>query len=595
HLNLYKNDFLEEQDKILLTKQWLDDQKNNILLVFDNVDSMPLIESYLPYSADVIINSRKQQDLNPIQIGGMTDSESVKLLLKLTANKFKQEEYLQLSKNLNNFPISIAQAGLYIKSTKISIQEYLNLFDIAKKQLSAANNKNLPANDFSINSSWNIILKEVDGHHNSSRIMDLLNFCAFCHFRNIPKTFLMQYLYGVTGREQELALNELLFFLQKHSLVKVNAHAISIHHLIQDRIQESLKPEDRVKLLKNILRSISELYPLNKIYGKKHDTLKVLFYNMENLYLHKNNMAKEDAILLVDMMASIRFSMGDNLEAIKLFKEVLVMRKSFFNSKINEDIVENIANIGKVNYQLYNHDNEAKLFLNEALNLQLMLYENPDHINIAGTLKYLARIERNLGNYNKAKELLAEAYRIGLAHYKDENSIKIIEYSVDMAAVEQAMGNNSKAKAMLESDLRRLKLYYDSKLHPRIAQVLWILGLSEKGLGNYEVASETLQRSLQIHMMFLSKKTDAWFYKLYEIAEVEVILGNYNKAKSLLEQALELKTSYKHEKDYLAKAKILELLSDIEDLLGNTVESEKLASENLSIRSSIMIENNNIY
>ena len=76
-LEIIRNDM-----EIEVVKNWLNRQKN-LLLVFDNVPNIEIIEKYLPIKGNIIVTSRNYKIPSAIGIDGMEEPEALALLQNL--------------------------------------------------------------------------------------------------------------------------------------------------------------------------------------------------------------------------------------------------------------------------------------------------------------------------------------------------------------------------------------------------------------------------------------------------------------------------------------------------------------------------------
>ena len=136
---------LEERAKQVLT--WLDSEGNdNWLLIFDNVDRAPSdidgfdIQAYFPARdiGSILVTTR----LASLPIDGhrrsllpMSLNQSSMLLRSYVLNIRSTEAELKLLDSLAGLPLALSQAGRFISTLNIDIEEYLGLYNSSKVEV----------------------------------------------------------------------------------------------------------------------------------------------------------------------------------------------------------------------------------------------------------------------------------------------------------------------------------------------------------------------------------------------------------------------------------------------------------------------------
>lgn len=110
-------------------KTWL---KNNTgwLLVFDNIPSLEKLTPYLPDHNDngfVLITSRSKYwgTIPKLEIGPMSEIDSVNLFKKILTNEENDETLIELANKLACIPQELIKAAIYIEQACIPAAEYL--------------------------------------------------------------------------------------------------------------------------------------------------------------------------------------------------------------------------------------------------------------------------------------------------------------------------------------------------------------------------------------------------------------------------------------------------------------------------------------
>jgi tetratricopeptide (TPR) repeat protein len=138
--------------------------------------------------------------------------------------------------------------------------------------------------------------------------------------------------------------------------------------------------------------------------------------------------------------------------------------------------------------------------------------------------------------------------------------------------------HNLKTKQLLEENLTNLRRYYGEN-HEKIARILVYLGNFHRGLGDYEKAKNLLEQSLLIY-----KKNPNYVRSAKALGYLGAVyrdLGEYKKAKVLLEQSLVIYEKYSP--NHIGHAWILAYLGNIYMILGDYEKAKMLLEQSLMI------------
>jgi len=137
---------------------------------------------------------------------------------------------------------------------------------------------------------------------------------------------------------------------------------------------------------------------------------------------------------------------------------------------------------------------------------------------------------------------------------------------------------NHKAKQLLEENLAHLRQHYGEN-HVKMARILTYLGNFYRGQGDYEKAKSLLEQSL---MIYKTKPHDMRSAKaLGYLGSVYRDLGDYKKAKVLFEQSLLLYEQYPE--NHIGHAWALVHLGNIHMILGDYKKAKLLLEQSLTI------------
>ena len=127
-------------EQIKAVKDWLE-AHNKWLLVFDNAPEPKAIHNYVPTKrmGHVIITSRHHDwsaTTIPLEVNAWNQEESLNYLKKrLNFSKEQKDKAKELTKELGNLPLALAQAAGYIVETQIDVETYLQIFKTKRREL----------------------------------------------------------------------------------------------------------------------------------------------------------------------------------------------------------------------------------------------------------------------------------------------------------------------------------------------------------------------------------------------------------------------------------------------------------------------------
>jgi len=347
-LGLIKND-IGKEEKIATVKNWLNSQES-LLLVFDNVPDMEIIEKYLPQKGDVIITSRNYKIPSAIEIDGMVESEALELLKNLISDPKCEDKCADLVKKLDYLPLAISQAGAYIEQNKITIDKYMKLYK--EEQATLLSSDVMPVSDkhMPVYITWSLSLREIKEKDKTGKAIELLNLIAFCNFVDIPKSLLIEYLYGTTDSKTEMEFNKIISFLRQYSLLKIASDTIAIHNLVQDCVRANMEQQEKKIILKNAIISVKKIYPMENNEAKDYELVKTLLPHMDSLLVHskKEHVKQQDIVQLIIYTADCYNRLGGYLRARILSEEALSIQESYYGTRKHIEIANTINNLGRI-------------------------------------------------------------------------------------------------------------------------------------------------------------------------------------------------------------------------------------------------------
>ena len=612
----------------------------NWFLIFDNFEKFIDIQKYFPSNSDtwgvgkIIITTRDDNIKNnnhvnnilPIEV--LEDSEKLALFISIIKkgdnHQFtaaEKEEMQKFLKALPPFPLDIATASYYLKTTNLSYEDYLKYLKEYNKDFEFAQENLLKEASEYTKTRYGIITLSLGRLINIHKdFAELLLFISLLDSQNIPRDLLSSY-------KAEPVVGNFIYHLKKHSLITNESlhssqtiqtfsihrstQAISLAYLIKTL---NLKKDN--KLIKLITDSLEKFID-NAIDGEDFIKMKLLVNHCNAILTHKNLFNEETITKIIGDLGGIHFYLSEYKEAQK------ILEKYFVNLDNNKDINSlNLAKValylGCVYKELEEYEKTTKLIEKSLPIHKSNLPKN--YSRYARALRYLGDTYREQGYFVKAKESLEECYTI-YQKYLPKNHIGVAWSLASLGNTQEDLGNYKEAKNLLEQALTIYKINC-SQNHLGTARLLIYIGNTYKNLGDYEKAKVMFEKSLKIYQKYLPEghvditvgfihlgniyadlgkyKTakeifekllftyeknhprfcDAWV--LFYLGNIHKNLGDYEKAKIMFEQSLKIYQKYLPE-DHVDTMWVLAYLGNVEIDLGHYEQAKQLLEKSLNI------------
>lgn len=261
------NKDMTDQQKIFNVKKWLEEQEN-ILLVYDNIEDMNLLEKYLPNTGHILVTSRNYNVSNGVELDTMNLEEATELFNNITPTHIQQttdykNNLKSLLQELGFLPLTLSQAAAYISENMMQISEYLSIYNTERDNL-LSHQISLPMDQHeSTYISWDISFDKIMQLSDSKELLNILNIIAYCNPSHIPKMLIKQYLYESVDSAADIKLNALLGILRKYSLIRVATDTISVHKLVHTWLKSKVCKNRRIDLIHGLIKAINNIYNWN--------------------------------------------------------------------------------------------------------------------------------------------------------------------------------------------------------------------------------------------------------------------------------------------------------------------------------------------
>jgi transcriptional regulator with XRE-family HTH domain len=251
------------------------------LLVFDNVENVSLLKSFLPTARQsaLLITTRLHSldGLAPmLEVSPLSPEEGLHFLLRRAGliepgaplESVPVEQLCSaraLVEAMDGLPLALDQAGAYIEDTGCSLADYLALFQSSPVHLLDERAAHVE-HPLSVSKTFALAFEQLERHNSAAA--ELLIVCAFLAPDAIPETLFIEGASSLGSTLEELSSDPLAFqhalkALLSFSLIqrKATAHTLTIHRLVQVMMRERLSEtarrnwETRVLLISIIIGS----------------------------------------------------------------------------------------------------------------------------------------------------------------------------------------------------------------------------------------------------------------------------------------------------------------------------------------------------
>ena len=175
----------------------------------------------------------------------------------------------KLAEKLGGLPLALEQAGAYIKSLRCSLTQYLELYDKQRLRLlnqkKAAHVSEYDSNErLAVATTWHLNFKHIEQTVDDGKAASrFLNASAFLNPNEIQKDIinvgepLVEDVEFYECVKTTLGRYHVLMLLTDFSLfTETLSSSLSVHHLVQEVIQESLNEEEKVQSIVDAVRML---------------------------------------------------------------------------------------------------------------------------------------------------------------------------------------------------------------------------------------------------------------------------------------------------------------------------------------------------
>ncbi len=523
---------------------WLE-QNGGWLLVFDNAQEPEDLKDYLPRTGrgHVIITSRNPNwggTAKPLLVDVFSREESIEFLQSRTGQHGGADA---LADALGDLPLALEQAAAYILATKITLADYLELFQTRRNELWKDEKKPESYRE-KVETAWTVSMNRVK--EEAAVGADLLNLCAFLAPDDIPrKLFSDGNGHLPESLADKLAVNRAVDTLQRYSLINATPESLSVHRLVQTVTRDRLSNEERKIWGEAAVLLVANSFPQG--IDDPQTWPECSFMLPHALAVSKHVVRLEDVHESYSRLLNqvgIYLGMRAEFDASKVaFDKALATFEAFNGSYSNHPgMAKVLGNLGNVLRQKGNFE-EAKISYEKALEIKKAIYgHDSNHPDVASTLMNLGTVLSDNRDPDGAKSCFDKAIAIYNDVYgPDSNHIDVALALINLGSVLLASNNLAEAE---KSYGRALSIYEEvygpESNRPDVASAVHGFGEVLFAKGDFDGAKECYAKALSIYKEiygFDSSHPDV-ASTFVGLGNVLVQKGDVDGAKECYEKAL---------------------------------------------------------
>ncbi len=518
--------------------------KGRVLIIFDSASSYTHVVDYLPSQhlpASTVITTRDDQlwseHFKPLSIGIFSEEESLEFLSKVLDNPhYDLQDAKRLAEELGHYPLGLAQAAGYIKTTNISIDTYIQLFKQKRSNKKALLDKKPLATDPHMDTIWvtvNMCIEQLI----DVLPLKILPIVAYLAPEQPLSTTLFRY--WINDQEQ---CNQAISMLRKTSLFENSndEQCIRMHQLVQEIIRLNHDQGTTNDLLLVIAKFVEHNFIEEHQPQVTENNRKRLLPHVLQLIHHLQGQSEFQSNQFQGVFGPLAYSagycyriLGESKQAAILFEQALTAHQ-----QIGSDIriASSQQALGCVLGKMGDVEREEEL-LNLALERRKKIFGST-HSEVATVQINLANCLHARGRDKEALDILLPALTV-IERFSSPNDPDLAIALIGLANIyshneqfEQALSSLVRARTIIER-------CYNPE-HPQVANVLGNLAEAYEDLGQYDLHAQYAFEALGIFEKAFGKDRPEVAGQLNNCSKIFARDQNFKKQSEYIERALKI-------------------------------------------------------
>jgi tetratricopeptide (TPR) repeat protein len=562
-LNLPERHDHEQQRVISAVLRWLNTH-SDWLLVFDNVEDIELVKSFLPSSrgGSLLFTSRRKAlgiTAQALNLHQMTLEEGMRLLLhrarllEPTASLEQLDEHeraaaQELVTLMDGLPLALDQAGAYIEETQCRLSDYLHLFQASSLDL-LDEREGYADHPISVARTFTMIFERLE--HDQPLAAELLTVCAFLAPEAIPEEFFLEGAEYLGPTLEMLATDQLAFqraikallsysLLQRHG----DTHTVTIHRLVQVVLKGRLS--DTVQRIwgKRVVEAMTHLFPSEEETQANYWQVGGRLLPHALVCLGFSEQWNEDKTLSISLMNHVAACLGKRAqyaEAESLFERALRQGEQVLGPKhlLVAEVLHGLANL----FGEQGKHGEAEPLFQRAIHIREQIL-GVEHPLVAKSLDRLGYFSWEQGKYEQGERVLLRSIHIFERVSDPRYSLAAAYPLTSLGVLYKQQGKDEQAESLFQRAIYTWEQAPGSD-HPQLVFPLNNLGTIYMQQGKYEQAESLYRRAVQIGEQALGPDHHRLALPLHNLGEIYALQGKYEQAEPLFQRALHIEEQAK--------------------------------------------------
>ena len=509
---------------------------SDCLIVFDNLEQMAAIQSYLPErpaEPHILATSRTEQpDFNYVPIDVLDPDQSLRLLVQEAGrepdSEGDREAALEIARTLGGLPLALELAGAYLSRRPVSWQDYLALLQHNLKGALPHRFASLTGHEADLYSTLQISEEVFAEEPRLREVLDVLTWSA-------PAPMGMDLLASLVGVEDHteltgaLGLGTALRILQQTP--GTDSHGI--HRLVREVRREELPLTDRAIWAAELCARIADWFGTLREDFVQLPRFEAEIDHLREWHEHSLKFAPQQSSRLTWLQAYPAFHRGQPNEIRRRIELALdeYQKKGCDDRALLAHLYSDLA----YSFEKLGNPKRALELDEQSLAIRRELF-GERHADTARSLNNIAISHNDLGNPKRALELAEQALAIrrelfGERHPDTAQSLN------NVAGYYNVLGNPKRALELAEQALAIQRELFGER-HPTTAAFLNNIAGHHHALGSPKRALELAEQALAIQRELFGERHPTTAAFLNNIAGYYNVLGNPKRALELAEQAI---------------------------------------------------------
>ncbi len=524
-------------------------QYKNWFLIFDNVDSLGTIYTFLPTSkatwgqGRVLITTKNNRIANHefiqeeyvIEIPELKTSEMLELFLKIQGQTINNLNSTKIFlEKIPPFPLDVFTAAYYIKNTNSSYEEYLNLLDTNQ-----ANASYFQEIDYNGKIRYQIVANTVDQILKKHKeFLPLLLLVSLLNHRDISLDFLKKYHDAKTVNifVQQMCHSSLL---SSHTDKISEKTTLAIHQSVQQVILQYLIGQFGIKkqeaYIDQLVGSFCD-YVNHNIFAL-NNSKEIPFFLMHLLSIYKHKIIPESCKWKLNLLiGKIYFLVGDYPKSYQFLEKNSTFPKAVIPEYDLYFYISGLVYFGAVLDELMDHD-KAQEMLEKCIDLYQKKHTSDREEGLALVRLYLGKVYSQKGEYLKAQKVLKESIQFWTNQNKNKKNFLTKAITL-LAESYMYSGEYEESRYWFNKNSNLL-----NQIDKNNPQILWNnlrLGRLYIFTGQYLKAKNIFETGIASLNKQLPKDKDKIAWSMIYLGEIYRLLGLYEQSRHSILEGIEI-------------------------------------------------------